>query len=189
MEQGYGGEQNYRNKAFSGAFTGPLVSKKRALLSPIALPHGVLWGRSLLLCLLLFQYFRVYSEICSSKTPFTQNLGFPCISCIPTTVLVDFHTFPRVFHHLTVGALTSGPLLGQKTYASCGLCCQSCVFKWGLWRDLFGTWACCVDVTGATPCKTMPRQHKNERKARKHALQKRFTPTRKSLSQTESGWW
>ena len=80
--------------------------KKRALLSPLALPHGVLWGRSLLLCLLLFQYFRVYSKICSSKTPFPQNLGFPCISCIPTKVLADFHTFPRVFHHLTVGVMT-----------------------------------------------------------------------------------
>ena len=49
--------------------------------------------------------FRVYSQICISKTPFMQNLGFPCISCIPTKMIADFFTFPTSFHHLIVGVM------------------------------------------------------------------------------------
>ena len=90
------------NRTFSGPFTKLLLYEKRAFLSPIALPHGVLYDRSLVLCLLLFQDFRVYSRKILSKTLFTQTHCFLSIPCSPTVIIVDSHIFPMVFQHARI---------------------------------------------------------------------------------------
>ena len=86
---------------FSGSFTKLLLYGKRAFLSPLALPHGVLWDRSLVLCPLIFEDFRVYSQTLLSKTLFTQTRCFLSISCSPTLIIVDSQNFPMVFEHHT----------------------------------------------------------------------------------------
>ena len=88
----------FKGRAFSMAFTKTLLEEKRALQSPLALLHGVLYGRSLLFCPLLFQDFRVYSQICFQTNPSCKNNGFPCILDIPTMIVADCHTFPKFFN-------------------------------------------------------------------------------------------
>ena len=54
-----------------------------------------------MLCPLVFQDFRVYSQTLLSKTLFTQTRCFLSISCSPTLIIVDSHSFPMVFEHHT----------------------------------------------------------------------------------------